>query len=120
LASTFGFIWILEVLFEDAGFDLGLKNEQEDSGISLGATFGHLSVAEAFLDRGIDVDFKGESLRIPLNRAVVYKYTELAKFLIAKGADVNFPAASTPGVKSLFTFARSYLGRSFSNHSPAA
>jgi ankyrin repeat protein len=100
LASTFGFIWILEVLFEDAGFDPGLKNEQEDSGISLGATFGHLSVVEAFLDRGIDVDFKGESLRTPLNRAVVYKHTELAKFLIAKGADVTFRAASTPGVKA--------------------
>ena len=100
LASTFGFTRILEVLFKDAGFDPGLKNEQEDSGISLGATFGHLSVVEAFLDRGIDIDFKGESLRAPLNMAVVYKHTELAKLLIAKGADVNFRAASIPGVKA--------------------
>jgi ankyrin repeat protein len=94
LASGFGLTWMLHHLFLQPGFDASQRNDfgdaGGDTGLCLGARFGHSSVVELFLIHGVDVSRCGRYGQSPLHQAINKRHSKIAELLILKGADLGY------------------------------
>jgi ankyrin repeat protein len=89
LAGSFGFVWVLEELFNYMEFDFDRKRDNGHCCAIVAASWGHNRVVEWLLRHGTDVNVRGEGNRTPLNLACMYGHKQVVEFLIAHGADVD-------------------------------
>lgn len=102
-ASQNGNHEVVELLLNTKGVEVDLKNNNEDSALTLAAFKGHDSVVKLLLEKGANVNSVNKNGNSALILAVQNGRGEVANSLIDKGADVNFRQVldSGPGLTAI-------------------
>ncbi|XP_071945850.1 uncharacterized protein [Antedon mediterranea] len=67
------------------------KNEDSDTALILGASFGNVSICQSLIDAGANVTLQDKNGGSPLHYAAAHSHRSVCDILIKAGADVNLP-----------------------------